>query len=50
LKQLLSFNNWNHLALSFWGCGWFNDDDWRTLVEHAAIFNNLERLDLRKNV
>jgi hypothetical protein len=45
LKQFLSFNNWNHLvALSFYGCGWFNDDDWRALVEHAGNFNNLKKL------
>jgi hypothetical protein len=51
LKKFLSFNNWNHLlALSFQGCDWFNDNDWRTLVEHADNFNNLKILDLRKNV
>jgi hypothetical protein len=51
LKQLLSFNNWNHVAfLSVYECGWFNDDDWKALVEHAANFKNLEELDLGKNV
>jgi hypothetical protein len=51
LEQFLSFNNWNHLViLSFDCCGWFNDDDWRALVEHAGNFNNLKRLDLSKNV
>jgi hypothetical protein len=51
LEQFLSFNNWNHLArLSFWNCDWFNDDDWKALVEHAANFNNLKELGLRKNV
>jgi hypothetical protein len=32
------------------GCGWFNDDDWRALVEHAGNFNNLKELNLSKNV
>jgi hypothetical protein len=51
LKQFLSFNNWNHLvALSFDDCGWFNNDDWRALVECAANFNNLKKLWLSKNV
>jgi hypothetical protein len=51
LKQLLSFNNWNHLVtLSFFGCGWFNDDDWRALVECAANLNNLKSLWFGKNV
>jgi hypothetical protein len=51
LEQFVSFNNWNHLVrLSFYECGWFNDDDWRALVEHAGNFNNLKKLSLGKNV
>jgi hypothetical protein len=49
LKQLVSFDNWNHLGfLSFGDCEWFNNDDWRVLVEHATNFNNMERLNLSK--
>jgi hypothetical protein len=50
LEQFLSFNNWNHLVtLSFFYCGWFNDDDWKALVKHAGNFNNLKKLSLGKN-
>jgi hypothetical protein len=49
LKQLLKFDNWNHVAeFSFFDCGWFDDDDWRTLVGHAGNFNNLTWLRLGK--
>jgi hypothetical protein len=41
-KQFFSFDKWDHLVeLSFNSCGWFNNDDWRALVEHADNFNNL---------
>jgi hypothetical protein len=50
LEQFLGFNDWNQLiALSFSCCRWFNDDDWRALVEHAGNFNNLQALYLSKN-
>jgi hypothetical protein len=50
LKQFLSLNNWNHLLEFLLNrCGWFDDDDWRALVEHADNFKNLKMLNLCKN-
>jgi hypothetical protein len=47
--KLVGFDNWNHLLeLSFYDCGWFNDDDWSELVENADHFRNLRELTLSK--
>lgn len=51
MKQFLTFNNWNHIQeLCLSNCGWFNDDDWRTLIKNADSFSNLKQLNLCKNV
>jgi hypothetical protein len=50
MKKFSSFSDWNHVVyLSFYACGWFNDDCWRVLVENAENFMNLENLWLSKH-
>jgi hypothetical protein len=49
VKQFVTFN-WNHLVkLSFHCCGWFDNDDWRNLVENAENFCNVKELAFGKN-
>jgi hypothetical protein len=51
LKLFLNFNNWHHIAfLSFCYCEWFDNDDWRNLVDYADNFRNMKQLSLSKCV
>jgi 5'-3' exonuclease len=47
LEGLFRISNWHHVVdLSFCDSGWLGDSDWRVLVECAANFRNLKRLEL----